>query len=236
MVLSPHSLIRLNVNDDLLPKDSNQTMTWSSEKGTFQVHGPRLYLQASLDPVADLDLQAGRSIRPPGSPNDDALVIEDVAPGRYWLRLTSSRGYVASASAGGVDLLHEPLVVSAGSTTADIAMRDDFAEVEGVLTNINGPLNANVTFGLGNPSAYIYFVPESEGTGQYQQIIADAEGKFSSKNIAPGSYLVLAFKKQMNLPYEDSEAMRTYESKGQKIQLAAGQKEKLELQIISGNE
>ena len=241
MVLSPHSSVRLNVNEDFLTKEWNQTTTWSDGKHTFELRGPRLYLQASLDPVGDLDLQGGRSIRPPTKP-DDALVIDDVAPGRYRLRLSSARGYAASATAGGVDLLHEPLVVSAGSTpTVDITLRDDFAEIEGALTSMNGALNAavsfgTVSFGSWKPSAYIYFVPESEGTGQYQQIVADAEGKFNAQNIAPGNYLVLAFKKQMNLPYDDLEAMRIYEPRGQKIQLAAGQKEKLELQIISSSE
>ena len=139
-----------------------------------------------------------------------------------------------------MDLLHEPLVVSSGSTpTVDITLRDDFAEIDGVLTNLSivtdGAAKPGYS-GFWKPSAYIYFVPQSEGTGQYQQIVADAEGKFNSKNIAPGNYLVLAFKKQMNLPYDDLEAMRIYEPRGQKIQLAAGQKEKLELQIISGSE
>ena len=247
MVLSPHSSIRLNVNDDFLSKERNATATWSDGKRTFDLHGPRLYLQASLEPIGDLDLPTGGSIRPPTGPNDDVPVIEDVSPGRYRLRLTSARGYAASVTAGGVDLLHEPLVVLAGSnSTVDITMRDDFAEVDGVLTEMNAALDAAVNPGssgfirpsayIWKQSAYIYLVPESEGTGQYQQIVADGEGKFNSKNIAPGNYLVLAFQKQMNLPYDDPEAMRIYEPKGQKIKLSAGQKEKLELQIISSSE
>ena len=137
-------------------------------------------------------------------------------------------------------MLHEPLAVSAGSTpTVDITLRDDFAEIEGALTNLNTVPDGAAKPGYSGswrPSAYVYFVPQSEGTGQYQQILADAEGKFNAKNLAPGNYLVLAFKKQMNLPYDDLEAMRIYEPQGQKIQLAAGQKEKLELQIISSSE
>jgi len=240
MILSSHSSVRLNVNEDFLSKEWNGTATWSDGKSTFELHGPRLYLQASLDPVGELDLQAGRSIRPPSGPNDDVPVIEDVAPGRYRLRLSSARGYAASATAGGVDLLHEPLVVSSGSTpTVDITLRDDFAEIDGVLTNLSTAPDEAAKRGYSGywrPSAYIYFVPHSEGTGQYQQITADGEGKFNANNIAPGNYLVLAFKKQMNLPYDDVEAMRIYEPKGQKIQLAPGQKEKLELQIISSSE
>ncbi|MGA7318488.1 MAG: hypothetical protein WBX22_31490 [Silvibacterium sp.] len=239
MVLSPHSWVRLNVNEDFLSKEWNETGTWSDGKHTFELHGPRLYLQASLDPVGDLVLQAGRSIRPPTKP-DDELVIEDVAPGRYRLRVSSARGYAASATAGGVDLLHEPLAVSAGSSpTIDITLRDDFAEIDGMLTNFSTVPDAAAKPGysrFSRPSAYIYFVPQPDGTGQYQQIVAYAEGKFNAKNIAPGNYLVLAFRKPMNLPYDDIEAMRIYEPKGQKIQLAAGQKEKLELQIISSSE
>ena len=240
MVLSPRSSVRLNVNEDFLSKEWNGTATWSDGKRSFELHGPRLYLQASLDPVGELDFQSGGSIRPPTGPKDDALVIDDVTPGRYRLRLSSARGYAASATAGGVDLLHEPLVVSSGSTpTVDITLRDDFAEIDGVLTNLStvpdGAAKPGYS-GFWRPSAYIYFVPQSEGTGQYQQIVADAEGKFNANNIAPGNYLVLAFKQQMNLPYDDVDAMRIYEPQGQKIQLAAGQKEKLELQIISSSE
>jgi hypothetical protein len=111
--------------------------------------------------------------------------------------------------------------------------------LDGTVTKMDAALDPPVNPGLSiwrRPSAYIYFVPQPEGTGQYQLIVADVEGKFNSKNIAPGNYLVLAFKKQMNLPYDDLEAMRIYDPKGQKIQLAAGQKEKLELQIISSSE
>ena len=78
MLLSPRSSVRLNVNEDFLSKEWNQTATWSDGKRTFELHGPRLYLQASLDPVGDLDFEGGRSIRPPAGPKDDALVIEDV--------------------------------------------------------------------------------------------------------------------------------------------------------------
>ncbi len=55
--------------------------------------------------------------------------------------------------------------------------------------------------------------------------------------MVPGSYRVLAFKNQQpNLPYRDAEAMRAYETKGQVIHLAAGQKATLQLQTISSTE
>ena len=41
---------------------------------------------------------------------------------------------------------------------------------------------------------------------------------------------------QMNLPYRDADTMRNYEAKGRTVRLTAGQKEKLELPIISSTE
>jgi hypothetical protein len=239
MMLSRHSSIQLNVTEDFNSKDENRGGAWSVGNRTFNVHGLRLDLQASVEPLADLDFRGGRSVRPPTGPDDDSLVIEDVAPGRYRLRLFASRGYVASATAGGVDLLQEPLIVSSGTPTIDIRMRDDFAEIDGSLTNMSAALGA-----LANPGhsgrwispAYIYFVPQPGTSGQFQMTAADNEGKFAL-NLGPGKYLVLAFPKQQpNLPYRDVEAMRAYESKGRRVQLAPGQKEKLELQIISSLE
>jgi hypothetical protein len=242
MVLSRHSTIQLNVTEEFTSKDWNGTGFGSDGKRTFEVHGPRLYLQAQIESAgSDLDLRGGRSIAPPAGPDDDTLAIPDVAPGRYRLRLSSGRGYVASATAGGVDLLQEPLVVGSGSASpVDIHLRDDFAEIDGSLTNVSAAVNGttNPSFsGPGKSPALIYFVPESGGTGQYQQIWADPEGKFDATNVAPGKYLVLAFEKaQRDLPFRDADAMRKYEPKGQTVRLVPGQKEKLELQIISGTE
>jgi hypothetical protein len=140
-----------------------------------------------------------------------------------------------------VDLLQEPLIVLSGSNpTIDIRMRDDSAEIDGSLTNMSAALNASANLGHSGrwvSPAYIYFVPQPGTTGQFQQTAADSEGKFASTNLAPGKYLVLAFQRQQpNLPYRDVEAMQAYESRGRTVQLAPGQKEKLELQIISSSE
>jgi hypothetical protein len=55
--------------------------------------------------------------------------------------------------------------------------------------------------------------------------------------MAPGSYRVLAFaNRQPNLPYRDAEAMSAYDTKGQVIHLAAGQKATVQVQLISSSE
>jgi hypothetical protein len=241
MVLAPHSSIRLNVTEAFSSKESNMSGSWSSEYGTFEVHGPRLDLHASLESIDDLGFGAQRSLRPPRGKDDTSLEISDVPPGRYWLRLFASRGFVTSATAGGMDLLQEPLVVSPGTDAAvDINMRDDFAEMEGSLTNFSAELKTATNAGNGGrwtPPAFIFLVPLPGEAGQYQEVGVNGEGHFGISNIAPGKYLVLAFEKQqMNLPYRDAEAMRNYEAKGRTVRLTAGQKEKLELPVISSIE
>ncbi len=46
----------------------------------------------------------------------DSIQIENVTPGRYWVDVYPTNGYAASVTAGGVDLLHHPLVVPSGSS------------------------------------------------------------------------------------------------------------------------
>jgi hypothetical protein len=199
---------------------------------TIRLRGPRLYLQVRTEAVDDFERQPGGFLRPPTGPNDDSLVIENLVAGRYWLRLSSTHGYVASATMGGVDLLHDPLVVTAGSSAPiEITMRDDNAEIDGTA--------AGITTGATTTSApaYVYCVPLPDSSGQFQLLQVSPEGKLYSQMMAPGTYRVIAFKNQQpNLAYRDAEAMRTYETKGQVVHLSPGQKTTLQLQIVSGSE
>ena len=180
-------------------------------------------------------------LRQPTTPEDQQLVIEGLQPGRYWLRLNSSRGYVASATMGGVDLLHDPMVISPGSSTPiEIRMRDDTAEIEGTVTGLptdSSPLEAGSAQGLHLPQAYIYCVPLPDGPGQYQELGVSSDGKFSYEQLVPGTYRILAFKTmQQRLPYRDAEAMKPYESLGQVVRLSAGQKATAQVPIILSGE
>lgn len=239
MTLTRNSSIRLNVKEEFSDLNQNISGTWADGKRTWALHGPRLYLQARVEPVDDGEQNRGGSPRPPTGPNDDSLVLENLAPGRYWLRLNSSRGYVASATMGAVDLLHEPLVVGPGADTPiEIKMRDDTAEIDGTVTTIAATRPASgETTEPSSPQAWVYCVPLPDSLGQFQQLAVSADGKFLSPSMAPGSYQVLAFaKRQPNLPYRDAEAMRAYDTKGPVIHLAAGQKAAVQVQLISSSE
>jgi hypothetical protein len=240
MALSPSGSITLNVREEFTTTARNQSGTWSIGGGTFKVHGPRNYLEANAEAADDFE-EKTRSMREPRK-DDDPLVIDGLAPGRYWLRLDSSVGYVASATMGTVDLLQQPFVMGLGpSTPVEITMRDNFAEIEGTVGGVattatpNGADNAeeNASLSGQRSTAYVYCVPLAESAGKFQQLGVDSQGKFDSQNMVPGSYLVLAFQsRQSNLPYRDAEAMRAYEAKGQEVRLSPGQKANVELAII----
>lgn len=127
---------------------------------------------------------------------------------------------------GGIDLLHQPFEIGSGSNIpVEITIRDDTANLQGTV--------ANTSSASGSSQSWIYCVPLADSPGVLYDFATAADGKFNFSTMAPGTYRVLAFSNpQPNLPYRDAEAMRAYESKGQIIQLAAGQSASVQLQVI----
>lgn len=211
----------------------------------------RLLSNVILEPVDDFGPQRGNGLRPPSTPQDDSLIIENVLPGRYRVRVEPARGYVSALTSGGIDLLKHPLVVAPGGSTPaiEITLRDDTAQIDGMIEGmatklVGAGLNDPGTPALGRPAsfigpvsyeapAYVYCVPLPDSPGRYTEINASMEGKFSYP-LPPGAYRVLAFRHQQpELEYHNEEVMRAYQSMGQVVRLVGGQKESLQLQLIS---
>jgi hypothetical protein len=237
MTLVSSSSISVHVTEEFTAADWNGSSTWNVSGRSFRVYGPRLYLQVRAESEDDFEQRRSAALRPPMGPNDDSLVIENLAPGRYRLRFSSSRGYVAAATMGGVDLLHEALVVAPGSTAPiEVKMRDDTAEIDGTLMGLTAGSAAGAEPPLTH--AYVYCVPLPDSPGEFQQLgVSFPEGKFTSQTMVPGIYRVVAFRNpQSNLPYRDAEAMKAYEVMGQVVHLSPGQKTDVQVQMISGSE
>ena len=234
IVVTPSAVIPIEVHEEFTQEWNNQT-SWSNGKRTFELHGPRAYLQMWLEPVDDFSQLGRPNLRPPVSRPDEPLVLENVLPGAYWLRFRTNRGYVQSISSNGTDLLHHPLVVSGSPASIDVSMRDDTAQLSGIVAGVKtlaGAVN-NVS---SRATAYIYCIPQPDSTGAYQEIFPVADGSFVSGPVDPGTYRVLAFARpKHNLPYHDAAAMRAYENQGQVITLVAGQTEHLQLQLSPGD-
>jgi len=241
MTLIRDSTVSLDVKEEFSDTKWNGVGTWSDGQHTFSFRGARAYLQATVESADDSEPPRVGMIRPPLRPNDNSLILESLPPGRYWLRLSTQRGYVAAASIETTDLLREPLAVAPGSNlTVAVTLRDDGAEIEGTVANIAGDATlggGSISTGLELRQAWAYCVPLPDSGGQFQQLGVSADGKFVSSMMAPGDYRVLAFTRpQPNLPYRDPEGMKAYETKGQVIHLAAGQKTTVQVQAISSSE
>jgi len=231
LTMVPSGGIVLNVKEEFSNRyESSSGGGASFVRGSFPIRGPRTYFQANLEPADDFANGIPGSIRPPRGPEDNTLVLSNVPPGRYWLRLNSGRGYVASATMGAIDLLHHPLTITAGGAgTIEITLRDEYAFVEGTVTAQN-----SASAKTPNNYSTVDFVPLSEGAGQFQEIGAGPDGNIGRISLVPGGYRVLAFPgPHRNLPYRDPQAMKAYETKGQVIHVEPGQQVNLQLQVIS---
>jgi hypothetical protein len=209
-----------------------------SRRSKKNLEGPKKYLTLYLDPLDDFDER--RSIGSSPGAGDHSLRIDNAPPGRYWVRILSSRGYTSSVTSHGIDLQHEPLVVPA-SGPIEIIMRDDWAKIDATVEGIATSAGAEAPnrFGWVSPESYahVYFVPQPDSAGEFREASVTPDGKLNLSQVPPGLYRVLVFDRpQADLEYQDPEAMRAYEAQGQVVRLAPGQNEPLRLQLISTSE
>ena len=59
-------------------------------------------------------------------------------------------------------------------------------------------------------------------------------GKYVLPQVPPGDYRILAFDTPQRLEYRNPVVLRTYESKGQIVHVAAGQKVQVTVELIKG--
>jgi len=236
------------VKEEFTSTDNTGSVTLLFNRRVMTPRGPRRYLNINLEPADDSERGGVGGLRNPTGPEDESLVIENVQPGRYWVRVNSSRGYAASVRSGNIDLHHQPLVVAAGGSTSpiEITMRDDTGEidgmVEGVAISTSGAASIRVEMvGSGvsymASSARVYCVPLADSSGQFTEVWVSPDGSFSSPPLPPGAYRVLAFDRpQPDLEYRNPEVMRSYEARGPVVRLVSGQTEHVRLQLISTSE
>jgi len=244
LFLIPSQSIEVNVKEEFGAAAGNSssggfTGISASSAVTIRTSGsPRMYRRAasvvslSLLPADDFSSHPAASLAPPAN-GDSTLRVAGAVPGLYWLQVYPQRGYAASATAGGVDLLLNPLVVAPGGSTPpiEITVRDDAAEIDGTLDNSSPDKVAH----LQTPTVYCIPLPDSDGNFTQANVQAnqDQPVHFQCPNLPPGSYRVLAFDApQPQLEYRNPEAMRPYESKGPTVRLTGGQKETVTVPLI----
>jgi hypothetical protein len=241
VTLLPNSSIEVRVTEEFQDghdESSTQVTIRSGSSPSASGRRPN-YLRAILVPVKEFGFNPSFALRPPTGPDDDALVFENVMPGRYRVQVDAQFGYVASITSGGTDLQRLPLVVGFGASPPpiEITMRDDGGEVDGSI--IDASNDGGRGGGQGTPAqtpGAIYFVPMSDGV-QMKQAWFSSDRHFQIQQLPPGTYRVLAFEhQQTELEYWSEELMSKFNSKMQVISVAAGQSQQLRLPMITGNE
>jgi len=197
--------------------------------------GPGRSLDVSLRPVG----MAGQVANLGGSTprnGDEGLALGNVREGAYRVLATAYRGYIASLTSDGVDLLRQPLVVGPGGASApiEVTIRDDGATLSGAVS-VGSATEAQASFD--GEAIWLTCIPLGNDSGRLAQGIATRDDKFTIPNLAPGQYLVLASRTPMqDLEYRNEQVLGEAESKGTVVTLTAGQKSEIQVPLLSEEE
>src|SRR6267378_789534 len=223
--LHPNVSLSVNITRDFAAATDSPGVRVFHDGHMVNVSGNNVTI--ALSPVEQFGMQQALWAQPvPGGP-EDVVVLKNVAAGTYWMQISANNCYVASATWGEGDVLHRPLTVGAegSGTPIEVTLRNDGAEVLGKVQfpESASPQKSNE----GEPNgqmAYIYFLPLSENAGQFRQTQVWQNGMLDEKQIAPGTYRILAFDRlNTEIGPTNAELLRKYESKGTVVELSAAQ-------------
>jgi hypothetical protein len=183
----------------------------------------------------------GVTLRHEPGGDDSSWVMEGMQPGRYWVQTYANEGYVASITAGGTDLVRDPLVIGQGGTSApiDILLRNDMARLSVRAKNLSsvsenesssgGPFSLHPP--LVAPLGYLYVIPQFDTPSVLPQSMPLQQAAFTV-NLQPGTYRVLALDHPVDLEYRNPKAMEVYAGKGQTVTLEPNGTANLEVDVI----
>jgi hypothetical protein len=161
-----------------------------------------------------------------------AFSIPNVAAGRYRLTFThlSERYYISAARLGGHDILNQAFEISGDSGPLVIELSEQGAVLQGVARRKDGTIASGAT---------VYLVPAIQRDERllYKTVQADAQGQFTVRGAAPGSYSVFAFLFS-RAPFRidevmNAEFMTPYLNNGISVDLQAGQIIRMDLTTIA---
>jgi protocatechuate 3,4-dioxygenase beta subunit len=163
---------------------------------------------------------------------DGTFEMKNVPGGTYQLvvgaRSNTLRDYFTkSVNLGGRDVADFSFQV-VPETFLDVVVSANGATVAGTVVDANGRPVANAT---------VVDVPSVEHRSRsdlYQRDTTDASGHFSLRGLNPGKYTVLAFE-ELQQDVRQPEFLKTYETRGEVVQLDEGVRKSVILKLISSD-
>lgn len=188
------------------------------------------------------DQTVGANLRHEPGGDDSSWMLENVAPGKYWVQTYANQSYVASISAGGTDLARNPLAIGPGgaSSPIDIVLRNDMATLSVRVKDASSqPMNsAQSTNGfILNPSmiqaplGYLYLVPQFDTSSVVQEAVP-LQQTMNIPSLQPGTYRVLALDRPFDLEYRNPKALEAYAGKGQTVTLEPNGTTTIDVEIM----
>ena len=237
ITLLPNGQISVIVRQDFTANDTPGT--GSSAFTPIQAALRRRPVEVFLRPVGSQGSPSA-NLNNSEDENDNTLVLDNVQQGTYRVVATPHRGYVASMTSDGVDLMRQPLVVGPGgaSQPINITLRDDAATLTGSLS----PPNPTATPSDPDTGFVVTCIPLENGLATPAAQMNGFGAKFTIPNLAPGQYLVLAISMSLSnvsfrsIEYLNPDVLRNYESKGTVVTLTPGQKAEIQVPLLPASE
>lgn len=150
--------------------------------------------------------------------------LRGVMPGRYNVRaMPMFGGYVQSVRSGGVDLLHEPLVVPEDGNVdpIEVVLRDDGATLKIKIRDAK----------LSQPTLVLVF-PDSLGTVQPQSTATTLADEVYLGPVPPGAYKVFAFDSVEQVNYASGEELAKYAEQATSVRVGANDNASVVVDLI----
>ena len=165
---------------------------------------------------------------------DGKLVMPGITPGKYRVALDRLQPlYIKSVRWGTTDITDSQLDLLAGvppQTELAIVLGADGGQLEGVVSNEKSEPCDSATVTLVPAGAH-------KSAPYHKRAVSDANGKFTIRGIAPGTYKIYAWDKvDVNAVMYDPDFLRPYEGAAQTIEVLPNDKKTPELKLIVNQE
>jgi hypothetical protein len=165
---------------------------------------------------------------------DGKMVMPGITPGKYRVALDRLQTlYIKSIRWGTTDITDSQLDLLAGvppQTELAIVLGADGGQIEGVVGNQKSEACEDATVTLVPTGAH-------KSAPYHKRTVSDANGKFTIRGIAPGSYKIYAWDKvDVNAVMYDPDFLRPYEGAAQTIEVLPNDKKTTELKLIVSRE
>jgi len=143
--------------------------------------------------------------------NGDDYVVERLLPGKYDVTTQNPYyAYVASITAGNVDLSSHPYVVpeDGAITPITVVLRRDGGALSGVVRKDGEPIDA-----------YIYAFPLFPSTAAPLTAFSRPDGTYRLDDMPPGAYRIVALDSLELIPYQEPNALKPWLLRGSPIRI-----------------